>query len=57
MEHTRSYFGPFVDVLTSKIGAPPAIANIEGDARGVWSEAGDGATVSWASLKVPPNNE
>ena len=52
VEHTRSYFNPFVDALCKKLGPPPAISSIEGEARGVWSAAGGGATVSWATLKA-----
>ena len=29
VEHTRSYFGPFVDALTKCLGDPPAITAID----------------------------
>ena len=52
VEHTRSYFSPFVDALCKKLGPPPAISSIDGEAKEAWSAAGGGATVSWATLKA-----
>ena len=52
VEHTRSYFGPFVDALTKQLGAPPAMTSIDGEAKGAWTAAGDGATVPWSQLKA-----
>ena len=52
VEHTRSYFGPFVDALTKCLGDPPAITAIDGEARSAWTAAGGGATVPWSALKT-----
>ena len=38
VEHTRSYFGPFVDALAKKLGPPPALHSIDGEAKGAWAD-------------------
>ena len=42
LDHARSYFPDFVDKLKDSLGPPPAVADLEGEAKSMWQAAGGG---------------
>ena len=52
IDHTRSYFPDFVETLKARLGPPPAIADLAGEAQILWQAAGGAAAISWGKLQV-----
>ena len=52
IEHARSYFSEFTDKLKAGLGAPPAVADLEGEAKTIWRAAGGGAAMHWGKLQA-----
>ena len=52
LDHARSYFPDFVDKLKDNLGPPPAVADLEGEAKSMWQAAGGGASINWGKLQA-----
>ena len=38
--HSKAFFGAFVGSLEASLGPPPAVANLEGEAKEMWKQCG-----------------